>query len=78
MCAQSLNHVQFFVALWTAPRQAPVPMEFSRQEYSSELPFPPPGDLPNPRIKPMSLTFPTLAGGFFTTSATWDRSIPEV
>jgi len=39
-------------------------MEFSRQEYWSELPFPSPGDLPDPRIKPMSLA---LAGGFFTT-----------
>ena len=39
---------------------------FSRQEYWSRLPFPPPGDLPNPGIKPMSLMFPALAGGFFT------------
>ena len=39
-------------------------MEFSRQEYLSELPFPPPGDLPNPGIE---LTSPTLAGGFFNT-----------
>ena len=39
-------------------------MEFSRQEYWTELPFPPPGDLPNPGVKHM---FPTLAGGFFTT-----------
>ena len=39
-------------------------MGFPRQEYWSELPFPFPGDLPNPGIKPMS---PTLAGGFFTT-----------
>ena len=40
-------------------------MEFSRQEYWSELPFPPPGDLTHPGIEPMS---PALAGGFFTTS----------
>ena len=39
-------------------------MEFSRQEYWSGLPFPPPGDLPDPGIEPMS---PALAGGFFTT-----------
>ena len=39
-------------------------MGFPRQEYWSDLPFPPPGDLPNPGIKHM---FPTLAGGFFTT-----------
>ncbi|ELR59872.1 hypothetical protein M91_19863, partial [Bos mutus] len=49
--------------------QAPLSMGFSRQEYWSGLPYPPPGDLPNPRIKPMSLMSPALAGGFFTTSA---------
>ena len=40
---------------WTAAHQAPLSMEFSRQEYWSELPFPPPGDLPNPGIEPESL-----------------------
>ncbi|ELR46456.1 hypothetical protein M91_05097, partial [Bos mutus] len=50
--------------------QAPLSMEFSRQEYWSGLPFPPPGDLPNPGIEPMSLVSPALASGFFTTSAT--------
>ena len=44
--------------------QAPLSMGFSRQEYWSGLPFPSPGDLPNPGIKPRS---PALAGGFFTT-----------
>ena len=48
--------------------QAPLSMEFSRQEYWSGLPFPPPWDLPNPRIKPASLQSPALAGGFFTTA----------
>ena len=47
-------------------------MEFSRQEYWSELPFPSPGDLPNPGNKPMSLTSPVLAGRFFITSTTWE------
>ena len=46
-------------------------MEFSRQEYWSGLPFPTPGDLPDPGSTPMSLTSPALAGRFFTTSATW-------
>ena len=41
--------------LWTVPRQAPLSMEFSRQEYWSGLPFPSPGDLPDPGIKPQSL-----------------------
>ena len=51
---------------------APLSMEFSRQEYWSGLPCPLLGDLPNPGIKPTSLMSPALAGGFFTTSATWE------
>ena len=51
---------------------APLSMEFSRQEHWDGLPFPPPGDLPNPGIEPGSLVTPALAGGFFTTSATWE------
>ena len=47
-------------------------MEFSRQEYWSGLPFPPPGDFPDPGINPMSLMSPALAGGFFTTSSMWE------
>jgi len=42
-------------------------MEFSSQEYWSGLPFPIPGDLPDPGIEPASLASPTLAGGFFTS-----------
>ena len=45
---------------------------FSRQEYWSQLACSPPGDLPNPGTKPMSLMSPALAGGFFTTSVTWE------
>ena len=45
-------------------------MGFSRQEYWSGLPCPPPGDLPDPETEPESLTSPALAGGFFTTSTT--------
>ena len=44
---------------------APLLMEFSRQEYWSRLPFPTPGDLPNPGIKPVSPVSPALASGFF-------------
>ena len=55
---------------WTVARQAPLSMEFSRQEYWSGLPLPPLGDLLNPGIKPESLAFHTLACGFLTTSAT--------
>ena len=64
--------VQLFVALWTAACQAPLSMGFSRQEYWSGLPCPPPGDLPDPWIEPLSLTSPPLAGGFFTTTAAWE------
>ena len=49
---------------WTVAHQAPLSMDFSRQEYWSGLPFPPLGDLPHPGIKFIS---PALAGGFFTT-----------
>ena len=45
---------------------------FSRQEYWSGLPYPPPGSLLDPGIKPTSLMSPALAGGFFTTSTTWE------
>ena len=55
------------VTPWTIACQAPLSMGFPRQEYWSGLPFPPPGNLPNPGIEPTS---PALAGGFFTTSAT--------
>ena len=52
-----------FATPWTVARQAPLSMEFPREEYWSGLPFPPPGDLPNPEIEPWS---PALAGGFFS------------
>ena len=52
---------------WGVARQAPLPTEFSRQEYWSGLPFPTPGDLSTPRIEPVSLTSSELSGGFFTT-----------
>ena len=72
VCMLSLfNHVLLVAILWTVAHQAPLSMGFSSQEYWSGLPCPPPGDLPDPGIKSASLTFPALAGGFFTTSATW-------
>ena len=66
---KSLSRVQLFATPWTAAHQAPPSTGFSRQEYWSGLPFLTPGDLPDPGIKPLS---PLLAGGFFTTSATWE------
>ena len=73
-CVCVLSHfscVQFCPILWTVAHQAPLSMGFYRQEYWSGSPCPPPGDLPNPGIEPVSLMSPALAGGFFTTSATW-------
>jgi len=68
MHTQLLSRVQLFATLWTVVRQAPLSMEFSRQEYWNGLPFPPPGDFLNPGIKPMSTSYPALAGGFFLPS----------
>ena len=53
---KSLSRIQLFVTLWTLARQAPLSMEFSRQGNWNGLPFPFPGDLPNPGIKPRSPT----------------------
>ena len=57
------------------PARLLCPWDSPRQEYWSGLPCPPPGDLPNPGIKPVSLTPPVLLGRFFTTSATWEAVI---
>ena len=70
--AQSLSCDQLFVTLWTVACQCPLSMEFSRQEYWSRLTCPPPGDLLDTGVEPTSLMSPTLADGFFTTSATWE------
>ena len=61
-----LSHsVCLFVTLGIIAHQAPLSMDFSKQEYWSGLPFPSPGDLPDPGIEPVS---PALAGRFFTTA----------
>ena len=59
-----LSCVQLFATLWTMALQAPLSLKFFRQEYWSGLPFPTPGDLPDPGIEPAS---PALAGKSFTT-----------
>ena len=74
MCTWLLSSVQLFVASSTVVNQAPLSTVFSRQEYWSGLSFPSPGGLPHPGTEPSSFTSPTLAGGFFTTSTTWDAS----
>ena len=60
------------MTLWTVAHQGPLSMGFFGQGYWSGLPCPPPGDLPDPGIELASLMSPALAGGFFTTSATWE------
>ena len=60
---KSLSRVRLFATLWTVALQAPLSMGFSRQEYWSGLPFPSPGDLPDPGIKPRS---PALQADLFT------------
>ena len=63
------SHIRLYATPWTVARQAPLSMGFCRHEYWSGLPCPPPGDLPDPGIEPVS---PALAGGFLTTGATWE------
>ena len=58
--------------LWTVAHQAPLSMGFPRQEYWSELPFPSPGDLPDPGIEPC---VSCIAGRFFTTEPTGEKPI---
>ena len=62
------SRVKLFAARWTIAHQAPLSMGFPRQKDGSGLPFPSPGDLPDPGIKPASLATPALAGRFFTTN----------
>ena len=61
---KSLSRARLFVTPWTVAYQAPLSMGFSRQEYWSGLPFPSPGDLPDPGIEPRS---PTLQGDALTS-----------
>ena len=74
VCLSHICSVRLFVNPWTAACQGPLSMGFSRQEYWSGLPCPHPRDLPDPGIKPVSLTSPALAGRLFTTSATSEAS----
>ena len=69
MCSvcQLFSCIWLFATPWTIDHQTPLSMGFSRQEYWSGLPVPPPGDLPNPGIEPMSPVFPALADGLFVT-----------
>ena len=68
MHTKSLQSCWLFVTLWIVARQAPLSMGLFKKEYLSVLPCPPPGDLPDSGLEPMS---PASAGEFFTRSATW-------
>ena len=70
LCVRSC--VWLFVTPWSVASQVPLSVRFSRQEYWSGLPFPSSGDFSDPGTEPTSLECPALAGGFFTTSATWE------
>ena len=67
VCAFVLSPLQLFETTSPVAHRSPLSMGFPRQKYWSSLPFPPPGDLPDPGIKPTSLKSPTLIGGFFMT-----------
>ena len=64
--------LQLCLTLWTVTHQVLLSVGFSGQEYWSVLLCPPPGDLPDPGVEPVSLMPPSLAGRFFTASTTWE------
>ena len=74
MCPQPLSHVSLFVTPWTVAHQTPPSMGFSRLEYWSGLPCPPPEGLPDPGIELVSPVSHALAGEFFN-AVTWQNQI---
>ena len=73
VCVCVFSHVQLFAAPWTIACQAPPPMEFSRQDYWSGMPFPTAGDLLDSGIQPVTLVSSALVGRFFPISTTWNN-----
>ena len=71
VCVHVLSHFRLFVTAWTVAWQAPLSMGFPRPEYQSGLPFPPPGDLPDPGIEPASPVSPA----FLITSTTREARV---
>ena len=67
------SRVQLFATPWTVAHQAPLSMGFSKQEYWSGLPFPSPGDLPDPGIEPRSLMSPVLQADSLPVELSWKR-----
>ena len=74
---QCVCGIWLFAALWTVARQAPLSMGFSRKEYWRGLPFPFPGDLPDPVIEPASPVSSTLAGGFLTHEPSGNKRLND-
>ena len=74
-CMCVLSWVQLFETPCPVACQAYLSMECSRQEYYRGLPFPAPGELPDPGMDPSCLMLPVLEGRFFTTRATWEAPI---
>ena len=72
------SHVRLSAILRTVAFQAPLSVGFSRQDYCNQVPFLPPGELPNPGIEPTSLMPPALTGMFFITSATWEAKYVSI
>ena len=72
-----VSHGRLLTTLWTVTCQASLSRGLCRQEYRCGLPCPSPEDFPNPGIEPTSLMSPALAGGLFTTSATWEATINQ-
>ena len=72
------SHVQLSAIPWTVDHQAPLSIEFSRQEYWSGLPCPPPGDRPCPGTEAVSLMSPALPGELFITSTTWEAQTSRI
>ena len=68
-CGCVLSRVRLFGTPWTTAHQAHLSMKFSRPEFCVGLPFPTPGNFPNPGIKPLSLMPPALTGRLFTNCA---------
>ena len=67
MKVKLLSHVQLFVTPWTVAHEAPLSLGFSRHDYWTRLPFPFPGDPPDPGIEIVSLVSPAFPGRFFIT-----------
>ena len=72
VCVCICSVVSDSATLYTVAHQASLPIEFSRQAYWSQLPFPSPGDLPDPWNEFACLMSPALADWFFTISLTWE------